>query len=219
MDTFILIIELLGTFAFAASGATTAIRYKLDIFGTVVLGCTTAVGGGCVRDLILGSIPPAMFLKPIYVTVAVITSVLVFCLFYFDASVRELQTLRSPGYLNFMNFIDALGLAIFVIVGCNGAFNMGYADNAFLVIFVGTLTGVGGGVIRDIFANKIPNLLRKKVYALAAIIGGILYYYMSIFGINTVISIFVTMFVVLIIRLLANRYEWHLPRIPENDKV
>lgn len=202
--------EIFGTIAFSVAGSLVAIRRELDIFGTVVVGGVTAVGGGCLRDILLGNLPPAMFRTPVYAIVAAIVSVIVFTAEYlFPAE----KVLASKKYEFVVNIFDALGLAIFVVVGINSAISCGYGDNGFLAICVGVLTGVGGGVVRDLLVKTVPMILRKQVYALPAIVGGILYYYMTKAGVNEIICVVITIILIMTVRILAAILRWNLPKI------
>lgn len=202
--------EIIGTIAFSVAGSLVAIRRELDIFGTVVVGGVTAVGGGCLRDILLGNLPPAMFRTPVYAIVAAIVSVIVFTAEYlFPAE----KVLASKKYEFVVNIFDALGLAIFVVVGINSAISCGYGDNGFLAICVGVLTGVGGGVVRDLLVKTVPMILRKQVYALPAIVGGILYYYMTKAGVNEIICVVITIILIMTVRILAAVLKWNLPKI------
>ena len=202
--------EIIGTIAFSVAGSLVAIRRELDIFGTVVVGGVTAVGGGCLRDILLGNLPPAMFRTPVYAIVAAVVSVIVFTAEYlFPAE----KVLASKKYEFVVNIFDALGLAIFVVVGINSAISCGYGDNGFLAICVGVLTGVGGGVVRDLLVKTVPMILRKQVYALPAIVGGILYYYMTKAGVNEIICVVITIILIMTVRILAAVLKWNLPKI------
>jgi len=202
--------EIIGTIAFSVAGSLVAIRRELDIFGTVVVGGITAVGGGCLRDILLGNLPPAMFRTPVYAIVAAVVSVIVFTAEYlFPAE----KVLASKKYEFVVNIFDALGLAIFVVVGINSAKSCGYGDNGFLAICVGVLTGVGGGVVRDLLVKTVPMILRKQVYALPAIVGGILYYYMTKAGVNEIICVVITIILIMTVRILAAMLRWNLPKI------
>lgn len=202
--------EIIGTIAFSVAGSLVAIRRELDIFGTVVVGGITAVGGGCLRDILLGNLPPAMFRTPVYAIVAAVVSVIVFTAEYlFPAE----KVLASKKYEFVVNIFDALGLAIFVVVGINSAKSCGYGDNGFLAICVGVLTGVGGGVVRDLLVKTVPMILRKQVYALPAIVGGILYYYMTKAGVNEIICVVITIILIMTVRILAAILRWNLPKI------
>ena len=141
-ETITFILEMIGTIAFAASGALVGSEQKMDIFGVSVLGVITAVGGGMIRDVTLGIIPPGVFQKPVYAAVAVLTSVLVFFLLYFK---REMLK-GNVTYDKVMLVMDSVGLGIFTVVGVNTGIRQGFADNTFLLVFVGTITGVGGGL-------------------------------------------------------------------------
>ena len=141
METVFFIIEIIGTVAFAVSGALTAMRKNMDIFGVIILAMTTAVGGGILRDLILGIQPPGTFGRPVYGIVATATAVILF----FPA-VRRLLGRNKTVYHWIILFMDSLGLGIFTVIGVQTAFRIG-DKNFFLVIFVGVLTGVLGSLI------------------------------------------------------------------------
>lgn len=202
--------EIVGTVAFAISGASLAVRYRLDLFGVLLLGGVTALGGGTMRDLLLGCVPPRMFTSYEYLLIAAITSFAVFTVSYFMRGYE----FKSPETLgNILNFIDALGLGAFVVTGTSLPMTAGYADNPFMCVFLGVMTGVGGGVLRDMMIRDIPAVLRKDIYAVAAMIGGLVYFYctkyFNVYGLPTVMCITVTM----AIRMFAARYRWNLPRI------
>ena len=157
------IMEMLGTVAFAASGAMVAVDRAMDIFGVIVLGVTTAVGGGAIRDVILGIVPPAMFRNPIYTLVATITSCVVFMILYLKKEL--LQGHNRETYDKIMLVMDSIGLGIFTVVGVNTGISHGYVDYMFLLVFLGTITGVGGGLLRDIMAGVPPYILVRHIYA------------------------------------------------------
>lgn len=168
MTNFVYLIEIIGTIAFAISGAIVAIEKNMDIFGVIVLGVTTAVGGGMIRDVLLENLPPMMFLNPIYVILAVLTSILVFLLMYL---LKGKNNRYSKQMDHCLNVFDSVGLGVFVVSGVNTATNNGFSELAFLSIFVGVLTGVGGGILRDMLAGRVPVIFQKRVYAVAAIVG------------------------------------------------
>ena len=144
MDTVILIVELVGVLSFAASGAMTGLRKNMDLFGVCILGLTTAVGGGVIRDVILGNTPPATFQNPIYAAMAVVTSLVLFL-----PRVRRLLTHNQALYDMAMLLMDTLGLGIFTVMGVQIAYTQVWEPTVFLLVFVGVVTGVGGGVLRD----------------------------------------------------------------------
>lgn len=205
----ILIAEIIGTIAFAISGAMIAIQNKLDIFGVVILGSATAVGGGLLRDILLGHIPASMFINPTYVIIAMITTILVFLVFYI---LKDLSISTKRWYKKTLNIIDSIGLGVFVVLGANVTFQQGF-NNFFLVIFCSTLTAVGGGILRDVLTGKIPAVFRKHIYVLAALPGGIVYYIFHHYNLNINVAIFLCMGIVITIRLLAYKFEWSLPKV------
>ena len=205
--------ELVGTFAFAFSGAVVALQKNLDLFGTLVLGVITAVGGGYVRDLSLGVTPPALFRNSIYVIVAVATSLLVFLLCYFR--ILSVERLHHGTYSQLLNTMDAIGLGIFTVVGVNTAVGVGYGTHGFfLSVTVGTITGIGGGILRDVLAVRMPVVLHKHIYAVASIAGASVYY-LLLPRVPDNIALVVSSCLVISIRLLATHFEWNLPKIPQ----
>ena len=209
-------IEIIGTIAFAITGVITALEKKFDIFGALVLGTMTAVGGGIVRDLILGYTPPMAFRKSVYALTALITSLAVFVLAYFFG--KRIKK-HFDVYSQIINVFDSIGLAVFVVGGVNSAISCGFGENMFLSIFVATLTGVGGGVMRDIMAGRVPTILHKRVYALAAIIGAIIYYVLIYYELcSATLAVIIGAGSVLIIRILATIFHWNLPTVKNLDE-
>ena len=208
-ETAITVMEILGTVSFAISGSIIAARYGLDLFGVVLVGCVTAVCGGILRDVFLGQFPPAIFSNKALLAIAAITSVAVFIISYLNAKkIEKLQ--KSIENANIL--FDAVGLAAFSIIGIEVSFNAGHGKNALLTISMGVITGIGGGIIRDILVDKIPYVLKKHIYALASIIGCIIYYIIRQTG-NKVVGLLIAVPAMVVIRLLAARYHWKLPRI------
>lgn len=203
------IIEMIGTVAFASSGAMIAIKKELDLLGLVVLGVTTAVGGGMLRDMILGNVPPALFTNPAYVTAGFLTVLALFAVIRLNQRILESRSIEM--YEKVMNIFDAVGLGAFTVTGINTAVMAGYGDYHFLAVFLGVLTGVGGGVLRDIMAGQTPYILRKHFYACASIIGAITYVTL-LERADTDLAAVVSACLVVAIRLLATRYCWNLPR-------
>ena len=172
MDLVLYGAELVGTVAFALSGAMLAAHKGLDLFGVLYLGVVTALGGGTVRDLLLGITPPKMFYSYEYVALAVVTALVLFLVF------RRFPRARGgmAGQMDLLyNLCDAVGLGIFAVVGTQAGMEAGYGENAFLCVFLGLTTGVGGGILRDIMADQTPYVLCKHVYACASIAGALLY--------------------------------------------
>ncbi len=216
IDTVLFAIEIIGTVAFAITGVITALEKKFDIFGALVLGTVTAVGGGIMRDLILGYTPPMAFRKSVYAITAVVTSLAIFWIaYFFGKRIKKHYDI----YSQVINIFDSIGLSVFVIGGVNSAIACGFGENMFLSIFVATLTGVGGGVMRDIMAGRVPKILRKRVYALAAIIGSVIYYLLFYYEIcSATLAIIFGAGSVLIIRILATIFQWNLPTVKNLDE-
>ena len=133
MDTFIFFLEIIGTIAFASSGAMTAIEKKMDIFGVNVLGATTAVGGGMMRDIILGVTPPAAFSQPVYILFSILTSTMLFAIVYTNPEILQ-SRIKNRYYDKIMLWCDTLGLGIFTVVGIQTASRIISQDNAFFFI-------------------------------------------------------------------------------------
>ena len=211
MDEFIFILELIGTVAFASSGAMIAIEKKMDIFGVNVLGATTAVGGGIMRDIILGLTPPGSFSHPVYVLVAALTSTILFVIAYAKPTAFE-SRVKTDYYDKLMFWCDTAGLGIFTVVGIQAAVRAVGGENVFFFVFIGTLTGVGGGVLRDIMAGETPYILVKHIYACAAIAGGIVCVVgRTAFGeaYGTILGLAATV----LLRFLAAHFRWNLMRV------
>ena len=206
MDKLIFALELIGVAAFAVSGAMVAIEKKADIFGVIFLAVTTALGGGVIRDVLLGQLPPKMFTSYVYLLVAALSAVIVFV----DAYIRREKYRQSMGRLDSINNIfDSIGLAVFTVSGMNMA--MSVSDNAVLILFLGMTTGVGGGMLRDMLTNAMPTVLRKRIYAVASLLGGGLYYTMYALNVNEALSAICGMLLIVVLRILATVLKWNLP--------
>ena len=209
------ILEIVGTIAFAVSGAFVAIKAKLDLFGVLFIGCITAVGGGIVRDLLIGSTPPAIFSNAHILLVALGASALVFVLAYIKRKeFDEIQ--KKVEYVN--TFFDAVGLGAFTVMGTEVAFVNGLSGNAFLSIALGMLTGVGGGIFRDVLTDTTPYIFKKHVYALAAIGGAVVYYAIRYKVETTWIPSLIAGGLIVIIRMLAAHFRWSLPKVHLDDE-
>ncbi len=198
MPDFYFVLQIIGTVAFAVSGALEAIEKKMDIFGVAVLGMTTAVGGGIIRDIITGSLPPVVFTQPVYVFVSLAVGLIVFL-----PPVRRFLKKTDVVLL----VMDSIGLGIFTVVGAKAGMATG---NAFLAVFVAVVTGVGGGVMRDLFAGIKPQIFVKHFYACASIIGAVLCVALLRFGEN--VAMVSGAALIALLRILAARFRWSLPK-------
>lgn len=202
------ILELTGTIAFAVSGAMVAVERRLDVFGVVFLGMITAVGGGMIRDMLIGCFPPTAFIRMEYVLIACGVSLAVFMIAYFA---RRTYFEKAGRIDDINNIFDAVGLGAFAVSGTRIGIVYGFGENAFLCVFLGLLTAIGGGLLRDIISRSVPFVLRKRVYAVAALAGSITYYLLSLCTKLDAVAIFAGLVLTCLIRILATVYRWDLP--------
>ena len=202
------IAEIVGTLAFAASGAMIAIDRELDLFGVLFLGISAAVGGGMIRDVLLGVTPPGAFSHPVYVGMAALTALIVFLFAWRRQSQYRRQYTRLD---HVVNLLDALGLGVFGVIGVEAAMAAGHADNPFLCVFMGMTTGVGGGILRDILSHAVPMVLKKRIYAVAVIVGSLAYSLLRRTQLAMLVCMILGTAVTVAIRLCSTRYRWDLP--------
>jgi uncharacterized membrane protein YeiH len=200
------VFEIIGTIAFAISGATTAIKKELDLLGVIVLGMVTAVGGGVLRDVI-GNVEPAIFSNTGIVWLAFFTAFLTFVIAYISLDIME-----KKYFFWLFTISDAIGLAVFTIFGCQ---KMLVEYDAGTAVFFGVLTGVGGGLIRDILAGQTPYVLSKHFYASSCIVGALIYILIRPY--RGSLAVFLGVVSVFISRMLAVRFRWNLPKIKKMD--
>lgn len=198
--SFISLMELIGTVAFAVSGALVAIEKKFDIYGVTFLAIITAVGGGIIRDIIINLPLPVALADPTYVIICIATAAVVFCFYKWVKKINGLVVL-----------FDAVGLAAFAAIGAKAALNND-VYTPFVVITLALLTGTGGGALRDLFVREIPFVFRKEVYATACIVGAIAflvaYPYTGIDG-----AMYICFGLTLAIRLICVKFNWNLATV------
>ena len=207
-DLILNILEVIGIIAFSASGTFKGLKKEFDIFGIVVLALITATGGGIIRDTILNKIPNAIA-HPRDLYISIITSVVIFFLAvnFRKRRHKNIEDINQIIYL--VLFCDAIGLALFTTVGANAAINSGLGILGIGVI--ATITGIGGGMMRDILANEVPYILKEDIYATLAFGGGILYYLLIFnLGFSSSFAIVIVFVILLTIRLLAMKYKLNL---------
>ncbi len=204
--TMLYALDILGTAAFAASGALAGIRRNMDIFGVLVLGIVTATGGGTLRDILLGDTPPFILKDETYLYLSLAVSLLVF-IFH-----RRLDILAHP-----LIFFDAVGLGTFVVIGVYKAieFRLGFFGS----VMMGVMTATAGGMVRDLLSAKVPMILQKEVYASACLAGGALLYLLRLTAIPPVAASLFSAATVIALRLLAVRHNWSLPRAAERRRA
>lgn len=201
--------EALGTAAFAVSGAMVAIDKGTDIFGVLLMAVFTALGGGTLRDVLIGYFPPRMFTNFHYVLLSCICAVTVFIIARIFKE-RYIERERLIEQVN--NVFDAIGLGIFAVSGARIGMEAGFADNIFLTTFLGTTTAIGGGMLRDVLLQEMPFVLKKRVYAVAAIVGALGYALLMRMGVNGVMAYALGMMATIAVRILATVFRWNLPK-------
>lgn len=195
---FVTAIDYLGTFAFAVSGATTGVRKGLDLFGVLVLSFAAATAGGITRDVLLGATPPVALADPVYFAIAATAGLVTF--FRYDT----VERLRNPVQLS-----DAIGLGLFAVVGAGKALD--YGVGAVGAVMLGILTGVGGGIVRDVLVVQVPGVLQRELYAVAALLGALLVVAGHALGLPPAPVAVAGAAACFGLRLLAIRYGWQLP--------
>ncbi len=197
------LIEMLGTFAFALSGIRLASAKRFDIFGAWIVGLATAVGGGTIRDLMLGE-PPFWMANSVYFICCAFAVVWVMLF--------RRQLVRQD---NAWFFFDTIGLALFNVIGIEKTLNLGHSY--WMAITMGCVTGAAGGIIRDVLINEVPLIFRKEIYAVACAAGGVVYALCHRAGLHADLGATLSIFTVICIRILAVKYRWHLPVLKGED--
>lgn len=193
------VLDLFGTAVFAVSGCLAAARRRMDVFGAVVLGTVTALGGGTIRDVLLGVRPVFWIAQPVYLWVVLAASLVTFV---------GLRVGRVPRRALMLS--DAVGLSVFTIIGCAVAIPL--VESALVVVLMGMVTGVAGGITRDLLAAEVPLIFRREVYATASLAGGLLYLLALQFKFASIVAVTVGVAATLLIRLAAIRGGLMLPR-------
>ncbi len=199
------ILEFTGVIAFAVAGALTGIQKKLDIFGVLVLAMTTAVGGGILRDVIIGNTPPLTFRDPTFFMISAVTTIVV-CFTY-----RWLEK-----YKNMIQIFDAIGLGAFTATSANLAIQHNL-NTLFIVTTVAVITGIGGSIMRDVFVKEIPYVFRQEIYAITTIVGAICFYY-SQFYLTGAAQLYLCFCITTVLRLCCIKYQWNFPVIGIHSK-
>jgi uncharacterized membrane protein YeiH len=199
------ILDLLGAAIFAITGAITAGRKRMDVFGIIVVGTVTALGGGTTRDLILGVKPVFWVSDPTYVIVSMSAGLGTFIYAHYA---------RPPSKT--LLFADAFGLAIFTVIGCQRAAKV--EDSILIVVVMGIMTGVTGGMIRDVLCGEIPLILRREIYATASLTGGLMFVILRHAGLHDWLVIMLSVMTALAVRLVSLHWHLSLPIFIESNK-
>ncbi len=198
-------LDLIGTLVFAISGTLTAMDKQFDIFGAFVIAFVTAVGGGTIRDILIGSQPVGWMQDLNYLTAIVLGVAFAYLL------QRMIQYLRRTFFL-----FDTIGIGIFTVLGLQKTLTFGVSP--IIAIMMGTVSAVFGGVLRDNLSNEIPLIFRKEVYATACLAGGIIYVLLMKIGVDKELNTFLTILFIITLRILAVRFHWSLPVIQRKLK-
>ena len=203
---FISLIDILGTFSFAVAGAFAAMDKKLDPFGVLIISFATAIGGGTVRDILIGDLPVAWLnnATAIWVILAgALTAI------FFGSYLKKLDKM--------LFLFDAMGLGLFTIIGIQKGMAHGFSTG--ICVMLGTVTGCFGGVLRDVLLNNVPLIFQKEIYASASIIGGAIFFLLLGLSISDNLDYTISILIVFFIRVLAVRYNWSLPKFYEKNKA
>ena len=198
LKTLVLTLDLLGTFVFALSGAVAGVRRRLDLFGVLVLSFVAANSGGIVRDLLIGATPPAAIRDWRYLAASLLAGILIF---FWHPGLRRLRS--------WVLVLDAAGLALFCVAGAQKALVFGVQP--FMAALLGMLTGIGGGIVRDVLLSEIPAVMRAEVYAVAALAGASVVVVGDALGLHSTTMACAGAALCFVLRLAAIRFDWHLP--------
>lgn len=199
----IYILDILGTFAFAISGALVAIKKGFDIFGVIIIAFVTAVGGGMLRDVLINSHPINWIGDMNYIWTIIIAVIFTF-LFK-----SKIAPLRKTFFL-----FDTVGIAVFTLLGLEKCLNLGF--HPFVALLMGMISAVFGGVIRDVLTHKVPLIFKKEVYASACLAGGVVYLLLRYIHLNTDIQFVFSVLVIIFIRVIVVRYHLELPKVKKD---
>ncbi len=197
-------IDVLGTFSFAVSGAFAAKEKSLDLFGVFILAFVTSIGGGTIRDMLIGDLPVGWMQNP---GIGWVIAIGAAASLFFGSRLQQIKKL--------LTIFDSLGLGLFTVIGIQKGLAHGLSPS--VCIALGTITGCFGGVIRDVFLNKVPLIFHKEIYASASIAGGSIYFLLAAFHVTLIINASAVIILIFIIRMIVVRYKLNLPvwRTPE----
>ena len=201
IDFFIYVLDLFGTMAFAVTGAFKAIEHKADIVGIIILATFTGLAGGTIRDNVFGKTLPNSLIAPAYVIITVISAIVLFLLYS-----------KMKKHWNLFLKFDAVGLGVFTVIGATFAYNL-FGMNFLIIVLSGMLTGIGGGILRDMFVNQTPIVFVKELYASASFIGAIVFYFTLLITNEVYAATILGIVLTTGLRLVAMKYNWNLPRV------
>lgn len=210
----LLALDLVGIFAFAISGGLVGLRARLDLFGIAVLAWVTGLGGGMIRDVFLGDVPPVGITNPWYIIAVLLAGVVVVAFQPLLVGLRQRNPDLRFGFITqAVKYLDAVGLAVFSVSGATKALSYDAAPLA--AILIGGITAVGGGALRDVLARQVPEVLRREVYAVPALVGATIIVVADSFGALTLPVMWLAVLVVLLIRIAAIVFDLQIPTAPQ----
>ena len=201
IDFFIYVLDLFGTMAFAVTGAFKAIEHRADIVGIIILATITGLAGGTIRDVLFGKTLPNSLIDPTYVIITVISAIVLFLLYS-----------KMKKHWNIFLKFDAVGLGVFTVIGATFAYNL-FGMNFLIIVLSGMLTGIGGGILRDVFVNQTPIVFVKELYASASFIGALVFYFTLLITNEIYAATILGIILTTGLRLVAMKYNWNLPKV------
>ena len=201
IDFFIYVLDLFGTMAFAVTGAFKAIEHRADIVGIIILATITGLAGGTIRDVLFGKTLPNSLIDPTYVIITVISAIVLFLLYS-----------KMKKHWNIFLKFDPVGLGVFTVIGATFAYNL-FGMNFLIIVLSGMLTGIGGGILRDVFVNQTPIVFVKELYASASFIGAIVFYFTLLITNEVYAATILGIILTTGLRLVAMKYNWNLPKV------
>ena len=215
MEVFLIIIQCIGAISFTISATIYAIHKRADIIGALVFSLLTCFGGGFIRDIALGNNPPSILSDKVLIATAALSIVVCLICYHLGFIKRVAEFADRHQHSFIIEFTDSLGLASYVISGLEISRELGY-EGFVVLVFAGCITGVGGGILRDICSAEIPAVFRKHIYLIPVIIASV-FFALTYKHIDEILCVIITMVIVIAIRMIAFKFKWNLP-IPKSEE-
>lgn len=216
MEVFLIIIQCIGAISFTISATIYAIHKRADIIGAIVFSLLTCFGGGLIRDIAIGNALPSILSDKVLIATAILSMVVSIICYHLGFIKRVSRFADRHQHSFLIEFTDSLGLASYVISGLEIAREAGN-DGFVVLVFAGCITGVGGGILRDICSAEIPAVFRKHIYLIPVVIASV-FFTLTYKHMSEVLCVIITMLIIIVIRMLAFKFKWNLP-IPKAEEV
>lgn len=216
MEVFLIIIQCIGAISFTISATIYAIHKRADIIGAIVFSLLTCFGGGLIRDIAIGNALPSILSDKVLIATAILSMVVSIICYHLGFIKRVSHFADRHQHSFLIEFTDSLGLASYVISGLEIAREAGH-DGFVVLLFAGCITGVGGGILRDICSAEIPAVFRKHIYLIPVVIASV-FFTLTYKHMSEVLCVIITMLIIIVIRMLAFKFKWNLP-IPKTEEV